>query len=211
MVKDNSLETNNYEKKVTDQKLTESYKKSKSIVETTNKNPQSDSETSTAINDTHHLEKIKLLYEFQYNSIKEASGVLEKGISFFLLIIAALTSYIISSKEKETIDLELQLKLIAGAIITTVFVTVCVSAIAWGLFMGLKNLKQTLKFATQNVWNKTSIEKFINRGTYTTLLIGILGTFLMIIILGFYITIYIEKNKMLQNIKTETLYEKDKV
>jgi len=147
------------------------------------------------------FEKLKLLYEFQYNAVKEAAAVLEKGVAFFLLIIGALTSYVISNKNE--IDIELQRKLILGAVIVTSFVTICVSLMAWGIYTGLKNVKHTLKIATKSIWALTNADGFMKRGTYTSLIIGLFGTALMIIILSFYINIYISKGNEMKLLKQQ--------
>ena len=129
------------------------------------------------------FDRLKIIYDFQYDSLVQTTNILEKGFAFYLLLLAGSLGYLFSNVDN------LHPKLVSiitdGMIVTTIFVMVSISVLIWGIIKGLQDLKQTLRLASGSYWSKTSIEAYFKRGFNSTITIGILATIILIFFLVF--------------------------
>jgi hypothetical protein len=139
------------------------------------------------------FEQYKIIQDFQLNTLKDAIGVLEKGISFFLIIMALLTGYIFGTKDP--IPIHQQLCFIKAAIVTIIIVTIAVCALSIGIYKGLCELKETMQLMNKDVWHKIKIDSYMRRGILTTLIVIIAGVIFILTILAFYIYLLDLKGK----------------
>ena len=147
-----------------------------------------------------NFDRLKVILDFQYDAIKEATSILEKGFSFYLIILAATLGFVMThAKDLNESFIGFYMM---SVIMITFFVSICVCVMSWGVYSGLKDLKQTIKLISAELWDITTIKAFLNRGIFSTMIIGVFGSLSVIIILIFSFnikSIYSHSNSVKEN------------
>lgn len=105
-------------------------------------------------------ESIRLLYDFEYNALRETAMVLAKGITYYITIFLGILGYIFTQ------EVSVNIKSIAVAAIILISVAILFSAlyIVWGLLEGLKSLKKLTELSDKKLFENANVGAFFKRG-----------------------------------------------
>ncbi len=146
------------------------------------------SQSTNEDNDPNERANLEKIFDFQFDSLKETSKVLEKGVSFYFIIIGIVLGLIFSNK----VDLDqiAKVKIFNFLVASSIFTTLCVFVLCWSIISGVISLRATLKSLTSDTFDNSSINLFFKRGIISSILIGVLCSIFMI-----YIFIYFHQLK----------------
>ena len=129
------------------------------------------------------IEKIKIIYDFQMKSLSETTNVLAKGMTFYLLILAAITGYIVSQDIPE----EIKNRIFIIGIVTNIFALIAGIGLGYGIYKGIENVKKTLKILDKELWQVTEMEEYFNRGKRIVIIVSISCVSLLLFIMAYLI------------------------
>jgi hypothetical protein len=127
-------------------------------------------------------EGLKIIVDFQYKSISELVNTLSKGMTYYLIIMAALTGYIVT----QTINPEITKAIILIGIITNFFALLSGIVLALGIYKGIRYMKNTLLKIDPDNFETLNLESFFKGGRRIALLVSIFCSLLLISI-SFYL------------------------
>jgi hypothetical protein len=113
------------------------------------------------------IEDFKLIYEFKYNSLREATLMLSRGVSFYLAITAVLVGYVLT----QDINAELKSKAAILGIVVSFFALIAGGSISWGIIQGLKSIKKLIEKNNTELYRDLEVDKFMKRGKATVVVV----------------------------------------
>ncbi len=121
-------------------------------------------------------EGLKIIFDFQYKSISELVNTLSKGMTYYLIIMAALTGYIVT----QTINPEIKSAIILLGIITNLFGLLSGLTLAIGIYKGITSLKNTLLKIDSDNYKSLKLESFFRGGRRMAFLVSLFCSLLLI-------------------------------
>lgn len=107
-------------------------------------------------------EDIKLIYDFEYDAVKETALVLARGITFYLTIMAGL-SWLIFIQEVKS-DSNMKLYAISVAIYISLATLVAACFIGYGILKGLGSIQRLFELNNNNLFKELRVDSFIRKG-----------------------------------------------
>ena len=122
------------------------------------------------------MKAVETYYDFQWRSLVETANTLSKGMTFYIAILASVTSYIFTKQIGQD-----QLRfLITIGLIVSIFFGTAASSVAWGFYTGLKDLEGSLRELSPREFSNLNLPAFFSRGRLV-FWITIISIFLILI------------------------------
>ncbi len=81
-----------------------------------------------------------------WSNISEASSAIQKGFTFYLAILVAITGYILSADTSN----ETKNAIFLIIVLISVIASICVAVVGWGVWIGLKEVAEVAKSASED-------------------------------------------------------------
>ena len=122
---------------------------------------------------------VQEIVDFMWKNISEASAALQKGITFYLAILAATTGYIFSANISD----EKKFAVFIVALLISFFAAVSGAALGGGIWLGLKDIELAVSKGESNQAKNIYI-KFIRRGRIVGIVIIVCMAGVLLTLLG---------------------------
>ncbi|MFY0603822.1 MAG: hypothetical protein JXQ93_07715 [Flavobacteriaceae bacterium] len=124
-----------------------------------------DDTTKTPIEKKHSSEDVRLVFDFQFDSIKETANVLAKGITFYLTIMAGLSWFIFTRKDTPE-EIKMQFYAVCLAVWISMCTLIAAGAIAYAIYRGLGSIRRLLEQNNMSLFYEVKLHSFINKGRW---------------------------------------------
>jgi len=123
--------------------------------------------------------KLNLFFDFQYKSLTETVNFLVKAAgAFYVTIMIALIGYLVTQQVSESA----RKVIIISAILLTICVFFVGLIICWGVLLGIRDMRNTLKRYDENLFINCDLDSFFKRGR-KVVLFSIIACFLVVILI----------------------------
>lgn len=147
-----------------------------------NQNIDQELTESDKLEEKYPVEDVRIIFDFQFDSVKETALVLAKGITYYLTIIAGL-SWFIFTRENSIEDIKMQFYAVCLATWISIITLGAAIVITYGLWKGLGSIKRLLKMNNEALFTAVKLYSFINKGRFVV--IGVLA-FCIFVLISFY-------------------------
>lgn len=108
----------------------------------------------------HDHKSLELFYEFQWQSLVQAVELLQKSITYYFAILAALIGYLFTAKLSQ-LDQQLISRVIF--VVSGLFIVIAVS-FSYGVLRGISDMKQTMAQYNPSIFYRIGLNEYFRRG-----------------------------------------------